>query len=384
MSSSNRRFTRSVVQHRGRKVPGLFVRHAVAGDTFEARVKLDGRSHRKTLGSFETVGEAVRALEEFKVDLRGGVPEAQSRKVGVTVAGAVDLYRECLLHNGCSPRTIEAVDQRRRHFGRLNERTIASISRSDVQGLVLRLQRDNYAGTTIGSVVGLLSAVFSTVCVPHGFASANPSDGVALPKKNSGARRILDVEETHRLIDGATEKMRPLVATLALTGLRVSECLALTWGDVTDGVIAVTKQIGSDGNFASLKTAKSRRRIAMPSRLAEILVRPPFATDDDLVFQSTSGRFIDRRRANRIVNEAALRAGIIERGETFRVHDLRGSCVTNAIRSGMDLASAQRMLGHSTPRTTLAVYAAVSEDEVVGTAAFEVEEAVVLSLAVAR
>ncbi len=45
-------------------------------------------------------------------------------------------------------------------------------------------------------------------------------------------KRILSTVETRRLIEKATDGSRDLIATLALSGLRQSEALGLTWQDV--------------------------------------------------------------------------------------------------------------------------------------------------------
>jgi integrase len=61
--------------------------------------------------------------------------------------------------------------------------------------------------------------------------------------------RYLMSEEVGRLLGRVTDTFRPIAACCALAGLRVSEALGLTWGDVDFDAktITVTGQLGAKG-----------------------------------------------------------------------------------------------------------------------------------------
>ena len=117
-----------------------------------------------------------------------------------------------------------------------------------------------------------------------------------------------------------TDTFRPIAATCVLAGLRVSEALGLTWGDVDfdSKTITVSEQLGAKGERMPTKTATSRAPVpllpalerelrAHRSRQAERDLR--YTHPDALVFSTTGGNPQSRRNALRAVQHAVTRWG---------------------------------------------------------------------------
>ena len=177
--------------------------------------------------------------------------------------------------------------------------------------------------------------------------------------------RILGLEEIRSLIENATEASRPLIAVLALSGLRQSEALALRWEDIDlqGRQIHVRAQLarGAGGKRVPLKTAGSRRSVILHPGLREVLVAHKAAETwqrgrgkaEDYVLATASGRPWGHRNAARAVYLAAEKAGI----EGLRTHDLRHGFASWLIGEGLDPVRVSRQLGHSSPAFTMRVYA---------------------------
>ncbi|WP_454044382.1 tyrosine-type recombinase/integrase [Cellulosimicrobium sp. Marseille-Q8652] len=111
------------------------------------------------------------------------------------------------------------------------------------------------------------------------------------------------------------------------------------------------------------KTTRSRRTIALPPQVVDILARRVTGmAPEDFVFTNTAGRPWRRNRWHETVWQPALRAANQHNatprplGKTPRVHDMRHTCASWMIRAGLPLPVIQRHLGHESITTTVDRY----------------------------
>jgi integrase len=156
------------------------------------------------------------------------------------------------------------------------------------------------------------------------------------------------------------ERYRVAVAAGLFSGLRLSELLGLTWGDIDfrGDVIRVRHQLGRDGKRRALKTAAARRDVILMGQLAaelrKLRLASAFSTDDDLVFCSATGQTVGHRNLTaRGLQKAAKRGDL--KGVTF--HVLRHTFASILIAQGHDPVFVSRQLGHANAAITLKVYA---------------------------
>jgi integrase len=146
-----------------------------------------------------------------------------------------------------------------------------------------------------------------------------------------------------------------------LTGLRQSEILGLSWGDVDFGahVIRVRQQLGRDGELHATKTEAGRRDVVLSPTLARALREAYVASWDKsakgLVFVTKERKARNHRVALDVFQTACGNAGI--EGRVF--HDLRHTFASSLIAAGVDVVFVSRQLGHASPAVTLNVYAHV-------------------------
>ncbi len=172
------------------------------------------------------------------------------------------------------------------------------------------------------------------------------------PKIQKSLPVVLSRDELRRLIAAARPgKSRLLIKLLYASGLRISECLALTVEDLElDQQIAWVR--GGKGG--------KDRMIILSQQLAAELGRylRSECIEEGPIFRGRTGP-MTARNAQKIISAAARRAGITK---PVTPHKLRHSFATHLRESGTDLRVIQELLGHASIQTT-EIYTHVSAEE---------------------
>jgi integrase len=201
-------------------------------------------------------------------------------------------------------------------------------------------------------------------------------------------RHVVDAADLARLakVLGGVGELGPMVYLGAVEGLRWGEVAGLRVGqvDVEAGTVAVTETIvrgrmGAVG-VGEPKSDAGRRTLPIPAALADMLgahMEAAGLTADDreaLLFTSPGGaplRYTNWLR--RRWYPATIAAGLgqmVEDEATGRrhyvglgFHDLRRASATSLVAAGVDVKTAQAVLGHSDARLTLDHYAQVVTEQ---------------------
>jgi hypothetical protein len=173
--------------------------------------------------------------------------------------------------------------------------------------------------------------------------------------------QVLSREDMQRLLIQAKEEGYYEIFLLALsTGLRRGEIVALQWNDIDfiAGTISINKQatiINGKMEIQVPKTKSSIRTIALPPSIIEILKEYKSTAESRWLFPSPV--FEDMPlRPDGIRNRFSL---ILQHADCkqYRLHDLRHTFATNALKYGMDIKTLSAVLGHKSSGTTIDVYA---------------------------
>jgi integrase len=368
-----------------RRIPGLYERTLADGTAvYEAGLRLDGRPTRRRLVA-RTKTDAILELRTLEVDHARGEAH-RSPASALTVA---DLAEGWLAHlesrvgardprRRYSRRTVELYRQRlHRHIvPALGRQPVADVVLADVRRVVDQLAGDGLAPGTVTSVIGILSGLLR-FAVRSGHIERNPVRDLDRDDRPGTGRltepRYLNAEEVEALLLQMSDVFRPVAASCAYAGLRVSEALGLRWCDVdfAAGTVSVSAQLAPDGTRVPLKTAASAATVPLLPKLAAELkahrsrvagqalarVQP-----EELVFTTLRGKPQSRRNVLRAVHAAGDTAGLNGEGrERVGVHDLRHSFVAVALAAGLTLPEAAALARHANPRVTAAVYAGLTD-----------------------
>jgi integrase len=237
-------------------------------------------------------------------------------------------------------------------------RPIRNITLADIENFRAHLV-GKIGVRTVNKSLTLLSMMLNHA-LRHRWISHNPA---LLAKKLKQQHapvesRILTPQQIGALVANAgSPRLRTLILTAILTGLREGELLGLKWGDVDFEAHQISvRRTYTDGAFSEPKTKASRRRVDFPQDLAAALKRWKLECplgELDLVFPNGAGKpenFSNLLR--RGLYPALERAGL----RKIRFHDLRNTFTSLAIRTGANIKEIQTALGHASAQITLDVY----------------------------
>ena len=244
-------------------------------------------------------------------------------------------------------------------FGRM---TLGRITQMAVRKWVAHLLAEGLAPKTVRNCHGLMHTIMRDA-VTEGLIGRNPCVGTPMPEVVRREMRFLTEPELARLVAAVPEHHRPLVLTLAGTGLRWGEAAGLRAGrvDVLAGFLTVA---GKDGalhesggklTYGTPKSKKSARRVSLPAAVREALVPLVAAKEpSDPVFTTESGALLRRGNFARRVWKPAVEGAGLPAG--LRMHDLRHTHAAWLISAGRPLTAVQRRLGHASIVVTSDIY----------------------------
>ena len=207
----------------------------------------------------------------------------------------------------------------------------------------------------------LMSALFNHA-IRHEWTERNPIRFVRQSAKRETAPDVLTAEEIRSLLAELDGPYYVMTFLAAVSGLRVSELLALKWSDVNfaAGEIHLNRAIVCQ-HVGPLKTETSQKPIPMDGGLSALLLdwrgRCPYNQDQDYVFASLEMNGTQplwpSSAMSRHIRPAAKRAGILKH---VRWHVFRHSFATLLKANGEDVKTVQESLRHADSKVTLDVY----------------------------
>jgi integrase len=195
----------------------------------------------------------------------------------------------------------------------------------------------------------------------------NPINKVVIPasEEEHVELRMFKPAETIALIERLPMPVKIIVLLVAATGVRISECLGLTWRhlDWGNNRILIRQAFRRGEVQKRTKTAASNAPVPMCEALAECLSQwhrqTAYRMEDDYVFASAklNGRqpLWGQTLNAKFVRPAAVQLGLVREGERFGWHRFRHSLSTWANDKTKDITVGQTLLRHSKPDTT-AIY----------------------------
>jgi integrase len=232
---------------------------------------------------------------------------------------------------------------------------VADVDLAAVERWIAAMSKTSGA-TTVVRAYGALSAILSDAVKAKRLA-ANPARGVEnLPRKHGKRHVYLSADDVGRLAHEAGQH-RALVLTLAYCGLRWGEAVALRVRDVQflRRRLSVHDNAVQIGAYHAVGETKSReaRSVPVPAFvLDELAVQCEDRSLDALVFGDGTNYLLRPKSSNGWFARAVKQAGV----QRITPHDLRHSCASIAISSGVNVLALSRMLGHKSAKITLDVY----------------------------
>jgi len=333
-----------------------------------------GRQKTKSAGTADE-GEATKAAGKWEDELRSGRYEAPSR---LTWADFRRRYEDEKLTT-LAEKTRWTATIAMRHLERvLDPDKLAKLTTANLSRFQSKLRAEGMTDTTIAKNLRHIRAALSWG-KSMGMLATVPE--MHSPKRQKGAKmmkgRAVSGEEFDRMI-AAVPKVRPtdapawerLLHGLWLSGLRISEAVALDWDDGPFSVDLTGKhprfRIEAEGQ-------KSGRNELLPMTpdFAQWLTQTPAAARVGRVFKlarERGGEPMGPGKVGYMVSEIGRTALVLVDKATDKfasAHDLRRSFGTRWASKVMP-AVLRRLMRHAAIATTMAYYVDLDADEVAG------------------
>jgi integrase len=344
------------------------------GETKEAWVVdyADGTSKRH-IRTFARKKEADAYAAKAKVDVSAGTHVAFGSDVAV--ADAAENWIKRVVAEG---RERGTVKQYREHINlhivpRIGRLKLAKLTGKDIEhfrdGL---LNGDRALSRALArKVLVSLKSLLKVAHCSHIAANVSIGKSQRAQRKLEIARDIPSAAEIKRLIEatGKNAKLRALLLTAALTGLRASELRGLRWSDVDLKAeeLHVRQRADRFCVIGSPKTMESRRTVPLAPDVLLALKQWRLACPKgklDLVFPTAKGTIEYHANVLRRLAPVMHAAGVVTQDgkpkyalHAFR-HFFASWCINPKDRGGRELPAkvAQTLLGHSSITMTLDRY----------------------------
>lgn len=237
---------------------------------------------------------------------------------------------------GFSPKTLKAYIFHNKNFLEFCNKSVEDVNEQDIKNYTAYLLDKGLKPASVSLAMSSLRFLYEEMLGKGIFAK------IKLPKAEKKLPTVLSKEEIKMMLDATkNKKHRLLIAFLYSSGLRVSECVSIKIDDLD-----LNEKMGI---VRAGKGKKDRNIILSEALINDLKQYLEKRNDNNPYVFNIKERHISIRQAQRIVNEAAKKAGIKKR---VFCHALRSSFATHLLESGTDIRVIQELLGHSNLATT--------------------------------
>jgi integrase/recombinase XerD len=266
------------------------------------------------------------------------------------------LQQHLIVEKGLARNTLAAYMSDLQHFGMFVRARGASmfqaLSREDIIAYLAERRQQGMAARTLARELVSLKTLYRFL---HGQqeGTADPTAQLQAPRQGHYLPGVLTLQEVEQLLqapDTSTplgKRDAALLELLYATGLRASELIALTVGDVQTAT-----------GYVKVRGKGGKERLVPVGEMAAVQLddyllagRPQLLKARSAVhlFVNRSAAGLTRQGLWKIVKKYMHQAAI---HKPFSPHTLRHSFATHLLEGGADLRSLQQMLGHVDISTT--------------------------------
>jgi integrase/recombinase XerD len=293
----------------------------------------------------------------------------------VPVAATLPVEAEDLLlwlaaERGRSPNTLSAY---RRDLGRfwawLTERGsgVMEVTEADLLAYTGALREAGLAPASVARSLVPVRSMYRFLAA-EGRLDVDPTAALERPRVPRGLPKALNEDEVARLLaapvgdDPIAKRDRAMLEVLYGTGVRVSELVGLSLGDVDlDASLLRAFGKGAKERIVPVGTHATRALVAWlgeGGREALVPARWRRRGDAEAMFLGARGGRLTRQGAWDVLRRHGQRVGLSGR---LSPHVLRHSCATHMLDHGADIRAVQELLGHASITTTQ-IYTLVSTE----------------------
>jgi integrase len=204
------------------------------------------------------------------------------------------------------------------------------------------------------------------MAVSDGVIARNPAASVEAPRVPTYEPHTLSRDEETALTQACQGERQGLLFLTALTlGLRRGELLHLAWADVDWHAGTLRVRSGKTDAASRYLPLSAAMRAALQLHQAQTREEAAHLgeawREHGLIFPSEVGTPLTPRNVTRLFKRILRKASL---PESIRLHDLRGTAISDWIAAGGNAKAVQTAAGHASPETTLRHYARARAEDV--------------------
>ncbi|MCO5361074.1 tyrosine-type recombinase/integrase [Staphylococcus pasteuri] len=271
---------------------------------------------------------------------------------------------------------------------RFGDYPIQSIKKHDYQ-LFVDDMSNQYSKNYVDSIVASTNMIFN-YAYDMKLIKVLPNEGIKRPKKRLSVeelessefkKKFLEKDELFEFLNVAKNHHAPLnsfevFTTLAYTGCRAGEILALKWSDIDfeNNTISITKTYYNPNNnkkkyqILTPKTESSIGKISVDTNVIQLLKdykvnvqdkwKNELYVDNDFVFTDNNGYPLVIRKLSTWINSIMSHTNI---NKDISTHSFRHTHCALLIEAGVHIKEIQERLRHKDINTTMNIYAKITE-----------------------
>lgn len=236
---------------------------------------------------------------------------------------------------------------------------ILQASKEDIRDYLAYLTKRGYQASSQARKLSALKQCYGFF-LSEEWIAVNPALHIEMPKTTAAIPKYLTEEEVEQLLEAANsdqseggQRLYALLEVLYATGLRVSELVGLTMGNLyktlgkktLEPLIMVKGKGGKERMVPLTEKATQALEAYLDKRLSESY------HERDWIFSSSSKEgHLTRQRFGQLLKQLAIDIGMDPK--RISPHVLRHSFATHLLHHGADLRVIQTLLGHSDISTT--------------------------------
>lgn len=309
----------------------------------------DGRYRASKTINGKTVVAYGSSPDEAREKLRAKLQKSEEAKTFKEIADAwVDAKWETFAYGtrNCYRSSLERAVEA---FGDLPN---DEVTPQDIQILLERMREQKYSQKAVKTQKTVVSTIYR-YAILHGMAKSNPATVCEIPKGLSKEVREPPAEDEMEVIKDDRSWLYPQI--LLWTGCRRGEALALTYEDFdfNEMLVNIDKEIIFESNEPHLvhrtKTEAGKRKVPLLDVLAEQIPKNkkgPLFENTLRTFKTQWSHYCKRL------------------GFEVTPHQFRHAYATMLYDAGVDVKSAQKLLGHSSIKMTQDIYTHIRESRI--------------------
>uniref|UniRef100_UPI000A10B4C0 tyrosine-type recombinase/integrase n=1 Tax=Staphylococcus haemolyticus TaxID=1283 RepID=UPI000A10B4C0 len=271
---------------------------------------------------------------------------------------------------------------------RFNTKPIQSIKKHDYQRFVDDMSTQ-YSKNYVDSIVASTNMIFKYAYEMR-LIKAMPSEGIKRPKKKVSVEELEDIEihkkflekdELFQFLEVAKYHHSPqnsfeVFTTLAYTGMRAGELLALKWSDIDfeNNTISITKTYYNPNNnkkhyqILTPKTESSIGKISVDPHVIQLLKdykvnvqdtwKNELYVDNNFVFTDVNGYPLVIKKLSTWIQAIMKKTDITNKH--ISTHSFRHTHCALLIEAGVHIKEIQERLRHKDINTTMNIYAKIT------------------------